>query len=651
VYLERLTLTNFQCFGPEATTITCGRNLTAFLGGNASGKTAACQALLRLFSVIPEQRQVRVDDFHVPDSENEAPQRRDLTIEAVFAFPELDEASSSGEAEGAAADLPGVPEFFAQMTADEQGTLKLRIVLQASWLAEGSINGTIEDSRRIVHSFEEDYGSDWIDLKPSDRNRIQMVYVPASRDGSQQVAAFLRGRLWRASQWSEPFQSHIGEAAAQLAEKFRDEAVVDAVTDAIAHRWQELHHLSSEQQPLFEPISSDVGVLVTNAEMMFEPSPTGRRRSAAELSDGQQSLLYIALTAATLDLEAAVARGEHDDKFDITDTFLPTLTLLALEEPENNLSPFFLSRVVQQLLTVTAAGRAQSIISSHSASVMSRIAPEQVRHFRLDPVTKTSRVRGILLPDAGTEEGKYLREAVKAYPELYFARFVVLGEGDSEEIVLPKLAAARGLHIDQSFVAIVPLGGRHTNHFWRLLTDLDIPHATLLDLDWGRAGGGEGRLRDACVRLQAIGVDPFDGSPEIAEFASVNDIKGLTQNQLVPWLKHLEKWNVFFSAPLDLDMLLLTEFRAAYVDHLESGATGPSKEGDPRDSVLGAPGVRPAVSYWDDKDDDLRWYRYLFAKGKPSTHLRALAHVDDLSTIGKAVSRLLDTVSEAIKQS
>ncbi|WP_312841738.1 ATP-dependent endonuclease [Sinorhizobium psoraleae] len=68
-----------------------------------------------------------------------------------------------------------------------------------------------------------------------------------------------------------------------------------------------------------------------------------------------------------------------------------------------------------------------------------------------------------------------MREAVRTYPELYFARFVVLGEGASEEVVLPRLAEAMGLDIDRSFVAVVPLGGRHVNHLWRLLTDLDIP--------------------------------------------------------------------------------------------------------------------------------------------------------------------------------
>ena len=50
---------------------------------------------------------------------------------------------------------------------------------------------------------------------------------------------------------------------------------------------------------------------------------------------------------------------------------------------------------------------------------------------------------------------------MRAYPELYFAKVVVLGEGASEEVILPAISEAMGVPIDKSFVAMVPLGGRH----------------------------------------------------------------------------------------------------------------------------------------------------------------------------------------------
>jgi hypothetical protein len=364
-------------------------------------------------------------------------------------------------------------------------------------------------------------------------------------------------------------------------------------------------------------------------------------------------LLHIALTAAALDLEAAIASGHHEDDFDIAAWALPSLTILALEEPENSLSPFYLSRVVQQLLDITDSGRSQAIMSSHSASIIKRVSPQQVRHFHLDENSRTTKVQEIPLPIGNSEAAKYIREAVQAYPELYFARFVVLVEGSSEQVVLPRLSEARGLHIDQSFVAIAPLGGRHTHHFWRLLTHLRIPFATLLDLDWGRAGGGEGRIRDVCRWLEAVGSNPFDGSPGIERYTLVKDIRQLPDDDVGMWLDHLEKWDVFFSEPLDLDWTLLKAYKSAYTEHLEGAATGPSSHGDPRDAVLGPKSSRISLNLWEAKEatEDLRWYRYLFlGRSKPSTHLAAFSRLDsgDLRTIPARLGRLLDRIEGVV---
>lgn len=643
MYLERLVLQGFQSFGPVRTEIRFDPRLTAFVGTNGVGKTSANQALLRMFSVVTDQRHVRVSDFHVPHDEDETPPSRQLRLEAIFGFPELDSGDASAQL--------SVPEFFRHMTADDDGSLRVRIVLEAEWTDDGTLSGSVTSRMLVVYTFDEDYGDLYTELR--DRARIQAVYVPATRDGAKEVAAFLRGRIWRAGQWSSEFGSHLADAADELATRFQNERVVTHVTEVITDRWQELHHLTSETNPKFQPISRELHALVTNAEMLFEPSPGGRRKGAAELSDGQRSLLHIALTAATLDLEDQLAQGDHADVFDMSPASLPALTLLILEEPENNLSPFFLSRVVQQLDSVAASGRAQALISSHSSSVVTRLDPERIRHFRLRHHDKTTCVREILLPVDEPEAEKYVRQAVRAYPELYFARFVVLGEGESESVVIPRLAEARGIHIDQSFVAVVPLGGRHTHHFWKLLTDLDVPHATLLDLDWGRAGGGKGRLRYACQRLQDVGVDVFANAPHGA--TTVADLDALDDDPslISAWLEHLETFKVFYSSPLDLDMSLLRTFFGSYSMHLAPGERGPSASGDPREAVLGETGVRPEVPYWDNEEltTYLRWYRYLFlTKSKPSRHLMVLSHVPqpELAVVDGGIGNLIMEIGTAV---
>lgn len=75
-----------------------------------------------------------------------------------------------------------------------------------------------------------------------------------------------------------------------------------------------------------------------------------------------------------------------------------------------------------------------------------------------------------------------------------------------EEIVIPRLAKAVKIPIDANLISVVPLGGRHVDHFWKLLHSLDVLHLTLLDFDRERLGGGWGRIHYACSQLIEAGV-------------------------------------------------------------------------------------------------------------------------------------------------
>ena len=656
MHIERVTLTNFRCFGTDPTTIDFDAAFTALVGANGTGKTAAFAALGRMFGVTRGDRQVISEDFHVPVDETEAPATRDLSIEVVVAFPELlagDDASTAGENEDVGAADPldeesaAVPEFFRQMAATEAGHLKCRFCLKATWTDDGSVDGTVAESLFVIRTLKKDYREDDCSpLRAMDRSRIQMVYLPASRDGARHLTTFLKSRLWRAGRWSDEFRSALDEAAAEIGDQFRAEPVVATIEQAISDRWKHLHRGAFDNQPTFRPIDRDLAQLVNKARLLFTPSESGHERSADQLSDGQRSLLQIALTAATIDIESTIASGGHREEFDVDAVQLPSLTLLVVEEPENSLSPHFLSRIISQMLDIGARAQAQSLVSSQSASVLGRIDPRSVRHFRLDPASRAAVVNALALPADADAEATYVREAVQAYPELYFARFVVLGEGSSEEVVIPRLAQAAGTLIDQSFVAVVPLGGRHVSHFWRLLSGLGIDDVTLLDLDRGRPGGGKGRLQTICRELEAIGINPLD---DLDEFEDAEDLDDLDDDEFEAVVEALARHGVVFCSPLDLDMSMLRAFPDAY-RHLEDGQTGP-RDTPAFDAVLGAGGDRDVYDGW---EQDMQWYRYLFlGRSKPTTHLRALEGLDNASLEAEMPEELrtvISFISEAIDE-
>ena len=120
------------------------------------------------------------------------------------------------------------------MAADNQGTLKCRIVLEARWEDDGTVDGNLSWDHWVVNTLEETYGEENRTRLPgAERARIQVVYVPASRDGARQLTAFLRGRLWRAAQWSDELRELVAASAAQVSDKFHDEAATSTVEKAL----------------------------------------------------------------------------------------------------------------------------------------------------------------------------------------------------------------------------------------------------------------------------------------------------------------------------------------------------------------------------------------------------------------------------------
>ncbi|XQZ42159.1 hypothetical protein E2974_15585 [Paracoccus yeei] len=114
------------------------------------------------------------------------------------------------------------------------------------------------------------------------------------------------------------------------------------------------------------------------------------------------------------------------------------------------------------------------------------------------------------------------------------------------------------------------MGGRYVSHFWRLLTNLGIPHATLLDFDLGRAPGGANMIRTVFAALESVDRDltlnplVVDGTIDLTDLEGLTDedvLKDWKNNDLLQALRHEA---VYFSDPIGLDFAMLVAFPAAY---------------------------------------------------------------------------------------
>lgn len=643
--LVQLRLSNFRSFGPEPSEIDLD-DMTFLLGPNGAGKTAVLQALARMFSIDPAQRKIRASDFHFPYNTplEDLPEERELWIEADFQFPEL---AVEGDIEE---ELPAVPGNFAHMQlATGEGPAVVRYRLRATIDRDDYIE---EWFTYVTREDEEGRAIEESRASKQDRNAIQVHYLPARRNPADHIsysANALLGRLLRSADWSNE-RVEIAELTEEISDALVENTAVDGITQELAAHWGNLHKGSHFANPSVSFGQSEMENLLRHLSVAFTPGHAESIVDFTRLSDGQQSLLYIALVLAAHGIGGKVLDGELAAAFDIEKLRPAVFTLIAVEEPENSLSPHYLGRVVKSLTGFATGRDSQSLLATHSPSLLRRVPPEHVRYLRLNDARATV-VKSIKLPE-GEAALKFVREGVQAFPELYFSRFVVLGEGDSEEIVLPRLLAARGILADDASVSVVPLGGRHVNHLWRLLHGLGIPHVTLLDLDLARYQGGWGRVKYAAKQLLAYSdISPVDFTQDdIDEIPSWHDEQGLLIND-DGWIERLEQHKVFFSSPLDLDFMMLESYPEAYKvedDELEA------PDGAGLKAVLGKQHDEVGGQYSDEQLEYFEAYHKRFKLGsKPTWHVRGMAGMDDqelLAGLPAVLGRMFDEIASGLEE-
>ncbi|MGE4071148.1 MAG: ATP-dependent endonuclease [Lysobacterales bacterium] len=638
--LVRLRLFNFRSFGTAPRTIELA-DMIFLIGPNGTGKTTVLQALARMFSLDPNQRRIKPSDFHVPTDEapEDAPDERELWLEADFEFPEL-EVDGSGQG-----NHPAVPGNFAHMQlAAVNGPARMRFRLKATVDQDGDI----EEAFTCVIR-EDQCGAPVEESRVSkqDRNSIQVHYVPARRDPADHIsysANALLGRALRSADWSVE-REQIGDLTGQIGDALAENAAIDGIAKALTATWTVLHKGVYYANPMVSFARNEVENLLKHLSVGFSPGHAETRVDFARLSDGQQSLLYLSLVLAMHDVGRKVLSGELGTAFDIDKLRPAVFTLIAIEEPENSLSPHYLGRVIRSMAEFAEGPDAQALVATHSPSLLRRIAPESIRYLRLDE-DRTTLVRHIELPN-GDAAHKFVREGIQAFPEIYFSRLVVLGEGDSEEIVIPRLMAARGILADDASVSVAPLGGRHVNHFWKLLNQLGIPYVTILDLDVARHQGGWGRIKYAAKQLLAFadGAEIELTQDLVDAIPSWNGDVGIMLNDF-GWIERLEKLGVYFSTPLDLDFMMMRAYPDAY-----NFSTGDPEVPDAitLKAVLGKSHDTVEGQYSADELGYFDAYHSKFKIGsKPTWHIRAMAGMDDLVLLG-ALPAVLDRMFDRIE--
>lgn len=671
--LVKMVIAGFRSYG-EKTTVEFGE-LTTLIGDNGAGKTTALIVLNKMFGANASDRIIRASDFYSPIEENSVTaERKQMLCDVYF---QLDSGDNRAQAE-----------LLSHVcVANPQGALILHVQLSANWVNDGSAEGAIESKIYfVIDDSNPDDIKQW-EAPRRELNLIRMIYVPAVRNPEKQLGATsnsLLARLVRSVNWNPETKKNIEDQLSELNQSVLGENGLKRINKTLSTDWQKYYQDKRFANVALTIDSTNLSSLANRIQSTFTSQATGRNFRPEEMGDGTRSLFYISNVASVLDIEQSILEDENNQEEPLIDHHPPLLTLVAIEEPENHISPHLLGKLVGRLKNMAELVNCQVLLTSHSPAIISRISPESIRYVRLDPHEGTSTIQSLKLPNKEdkAEAYRYVKLAVQVYPELYFAQLVVLGEGASEEIIIPHFLEASGDYLDENGIAFVPLAGRFVHYLWNLLDQLGIPFITLLDLDRERTGGGWGRISYVLRELNMIGCEVEKLPSDIEEITDDN-LKNLSKklvnsraeaNELNDYLQNLESKHVYFSNPLDIDFLMLTHYPDEY-KHLIKENEGPiikkpdgrqtkAQEYEPdnvsdevyvkraeeatKSALKGGVHVTAGNSYSSQEKALMIWYVYFFlGRGKPTTHIQVLDGDEDGSKLTK--EKLLENIPPVIK--
>ena len=657
--LTKVIINNFRSFGESQEIIIS--NQTALIGNYSSGKTTLLQALSKLFSDKQSDRIIRKSDFHLPKGLKPGENTKELFIETFFEFNELEEDSYS----------PSIPSFFEHFTVSKENEKPfLRIRLESSWEDDGTIEGSVDTQIYYISSDEDTIRDEDKHRAPrKDLDKIRVLYVPASRSPEKELgnaSGSMLSRLVNSINWTEDEIDEVTNKIDELNNTFLSEnGALTQINKEIQKSWELYHDDNRFSQAELTINSSEMEAALRQIALKFSPTTTEEAFTVSNLGDGLRSIFYFSLVDSILDIELEITKDRKENPDNPRFKLIPPiLTILAIEEPENHIAPHHIGKLVKRFKQLSNNDNSQVILTSHSPAIVKRIEPEELRYLRIESNDKVLQtiVSDIKLPQDTDESYKYIKGAIQAYPELYFAKLVILGEGDSEELILPKFFDLLGKEIDSSQISIVPLGGRHVNYFWKLLHFLRIPHITLLDFDNERYGGGWGRIKYISQHLYELNKEFkewFDTQRLDFNDIGAREIESIGTPRLINWFDQLEKFNVYFSAPLDIDFLMLQYYKknylgtltltegpvVSYVDQNQNNKKVKLTDVDSTDK-LQLEGLEKRIeeakratlkdksgngdSFTEEEKKLMIWYQYFFlGRGKPTTHMQFLSSISD----------------------
>lgn len=461
MYISEIYASGFRCFSAvHPLQLVLQEGLNIIVGPNDAGKSAIVDAPRHVLWTRGDEF-VRLDanDFHVDEA---GVRTSALLIRCTF-----DGLSPREEAR------------FLEWCSNEGGRFRLHVCLRGT-LREASGGG-----HTVISQYRAGRDGDGQPLEGDLREYLKSTYLRPLRDAERELRSGRRSRLSRilgalpvmAAQ-AKPAEAG---APATLVDTLRDaDELVDAnpgvqsVQDAVNARFLDRLSFSGDElkATLGLGAKGSFDQILERFELYLNPAPGRTVRTSRGL--GYNNLLFMAAELLLLQ--------SHPDQ----------VPFLLIEEPEAHLHPQHQSLFMQMLAKHAAesnAGaeqnRVQILLTTHSPHLAANADIEALVLMAEHVVYPLAKGKTRLDGDDYSFLRRFL-DATKA--NLFFARGLLMVEGDAENILLPAIARKMGRSLEDHGVSIVNVGHVGLFRYSRILQRtsgpiVPIPVALLHDRD------------------------------------------------------------------------------------------------------------------------------------------------------------------------
>lgn len=477
MYISKIRIENFRSFGEEddAFDLPLRSGLTAIVGENDSGKTAVIDSLRFVFGTRDQEYyRIQDEDFHWPSGAAE--RRKEIRVCCRL--------------EGLSTSEKGA---FAEFLTYEEMNGTRDAVLYVHWIAKNR-NNTRSGRRSIFAEVRTGKDGDSPALDQEAKELLRATYLRPLRDAERALAGGRGSRLAEILRNTEEIKG-VGEPFAQGTIPDVDTLSVLGVgdyTNALLSRREGIQKAKDKlNKDYLKPLSFAGDTLEGRIDVGQGGDDDMRLRQLLERFElelrnaaqpdlpnrglGSNNLLFIACELLLL--------GDED----------VGLQLLLIEEPEAHLHPQRQLRLMRFLTDRASAkeqggGDIQVLITTHSPNLTSAIPLDNL------VLLQGGRAFSLARDKTNLDKSDYrflerFLDVTKA--NLFFARGVLVVEGDAENILLPTIAKLIGRDFSKYGVSIVNVGNTGLGRFARIFQRADpnhdgevsVPVACMADMD------------------------------------------------------------------------------------------------------------------------------------------------------------------------